>query len=433
MSMDDLPKFNIPKMRVSSHAKKTALWLILVIVISSFCGFTSGIISGGIYYNQIESFLSKLNIRIPEQHLQNPNTSPQSSYVAQDTQEQLVIRAVKKVSPSVVSIIISKNVPVFEEYFSNPFKEFQQFFGEPFQFEIPQYRQKGTEKREIGGGTGFIISEDGMVLTNKHVVSEKDAEYTVFTNDGKKYPAKVLAKDPAQDFAILKIESDRKFRPVSFGDSDKLQIGQTVIAIGNALGEFRNTVSVGVVSGLGRTITASGAGLVETIEDVIQTDAAINRGNSGGPLLNLKGEVVGINTATVVGAQNIGFAIPIDKVKISIEKFKQTGKITYPFLGVRYVLVTKEIQEKNNLPVDYGALIARGRNGESAVIPGSAAENAGLKEGDIILKFNGEKITTQNSLSKIIMKYKPGDKVNLEVLRNGKKISIEATLGERSG
>ncbi len=432
MQMNYLPKIKFPKLENPSQAKRSISFLILVIFLSIFFGFLGGILSGGVYYSDIQKTLSRLNINLPNKNL-NPSSNSPKNYIPQNPQEDLVIRAVKKVSPSVVSVIITKEVPVFEEYYYNPFKDFEQMFGEPFGFEIPQYRQKGTEKKEIGEGTGFIISEDGMVLTNKHVVYDPDAEYTVFTNDGHQYKAKVLARDPVQDIALLQIEANRKFIPVILGNSDKVQIGQTVVAIGNALGEFRNTVSVGVISGLGRTITASGAGVVETIEDVIQTDAAINRGNSGGPLLNLKGEVIGINTATVVGAQNIGFAIPINKAKRDINQYKKQKRITYPFLGVRYVLVTKKIQKENNLPVDYGALITRGSRGESAVIPGSAAEKAGLREGDIVLEFDGEKITPQNSLTKLIMKYKPGDKVTLKILRGSKKMNIKVILGERNG
>ncbi|PIV14222.1 hypothetical protein COS44_00100, partial [bacterium (Candidatus Gribaldobacteria) CG03_land_8_20_14_0_80_36_40] len=256
------------------------------------------------------------------------------------------------------------------------------------------------------------------------------------------FPARVLARDPIQDLAVLKIDKDKivseegdflqkPFSLVKLGDSSNLQIGQTVIAIGNALGEFRNTISVGVISGLGRTITASGEGIIETLEDVIQTDAAINRGNSGGPLLNLKGEVIGINVAMAQEAQNIGFSIPINKAKRDIEQIKTLGKIVYPFLGVRYILITEEIQEEKNLPVDYGALVVRGENpGEVAIIPGSAAEKAGLKEGDIILELEGEKITLQNSLAKIIQKYNPGDKVVLKILRDEKEKTIEAVLEE---
>jgi len=373
-----------------------------------------------------------------------PSTSS-SSYVPQTTQEAQIIKVVKEVSPAVVSIVITKDLPVYEKYYEyeNPFEE---FFGEDipfFEFKIPHYRQKGTKKQKVGGGTGFIISKDGMIITNKHVVADPEAEYTVITIDGKKYPAKVLAKDPFQDLAFLKIEREKKidkkgnltlppFPVVKLGDSSNLQIGQTVIAIGNALGEFRNTVSVGVISGLGRTITASGGGIIETLEDVIQTDAAINRGNSGGPLLNLKGEVIGVNVAMAQGAQNIGFAIPINKAKRDIEQVRKTGEIVYPFLGVRYVLITPEIQEERNLPVDYGALIIKGSEKEPGVVPGSAAEKAGLKEGDIILEVDGQKITPRNSLGKIIRAHLPGDKITLKILRENKKKILKAVLGRKS-
>jgi serine protease Do len=354
-------------------------------------------------------------------------------------QEKAVIEAVKKVSPSVVSIVITKDLPVLVPYYENPFEEFKKFFGNdfPFEFQIPQYRQEGKKKQKVGGGTGFIISSDGLILTNKHVVADTEAEYSVITNDGERYDAEVLARDPFQDLAIIKIKPKDgekiKLKPVELGDSSTLQIGQSVIAIGNALGEFRNTVSVGVISGLGRTITASGGGIIETLEDVIQTDAAINRGNSGGPLLNLRGEVIGVDVAMAEGAQSIGFAIPINKAKRDIAQIKKLGKIVYPFLGVRYVLVNPELQKEKNLPVGYGALVTKGSRGEPAVVPGSAAEKAGLKEGDIILELNGEKITLKNTLSKLIQEHNPGEEVTLLVLRGGKRIALKAVLGERTG
>lgn len=403
-------------------------WLIfLTIIISSFSGFFAGIISGSVFYFEARDYLSGFKIDIPEKIIEKS-----VEYIPQTTEEEKVINVVNSVSPAVVSIIITKDLPVFEQYYSNPFQEFEQFFGENLKIQIPQQRQIGTEKKEIGGGTGFIVSADGMVLTNKHVVLDEEADYTVLTNDGKKFSARVLARDPAQDLAVLKIDAkDTQFLVVKLGDSDKLQMGQTVIAIGNSLGEFRNTISVGVISGLGRTITASGGSFIETIEDVIQTDAAINKGNSGGPLLNLKGEVIGINTATVLEAQNIGFAIPVNKAKRDIEQIKSTGEIVYPFLGVRYVIVTESVQKENNLSVAYGAWIVSGE-GEPAVVAGSAAEKAGLKENDIILEFNKEKITAENSLAKIIMKYNPGDTVSLKVLREGKELNLLVVLDSRS-
>jgi serine protease Do len=420
------PKFHFPV--------KSLAFLLAVVLISSFFGFLAGTLSL-VYYPTLRDYLSESK---------DEQTLPQDShYLPQTSQEEAIIDVVEKVSPSVVSIIITKDLPVFEEYYADPFEGLEQFFNEPFfKFEVPQYRQKGTEKKEIGGGTGFIISEDGMILTNRHVVQDEEADYTILTNDGRKYPARVLARDPIQDLAVLKIDMDKiiseegdflqkPFSVVKLGDSSNLQMGQTVIAIGNALGEFRNTISVGVISGLGRTITASGEGIIETLEDVIQTDAAINRGNSGGPLLNLKGEVIGVNVAMAEDAQNIGFSIPINKAKRDIEQVKTLGKIVYPFLGVRYVLITSEIQEEKNLSVDQGALIVRGDDpGETAIVSDSAAEKAGLQENDIILEFGGEKITLQNSLAKIIQKYNSGDKVVLKILREKEEKTIEVTLGE---
>ncbi len=352
------------------------------------------------------------------------------SYIPPDqSQEEKVIEVVREASPVVVSIILTAEVPVFEKYWENPFEDFPGF--SPFDFPIPQYRQKGTEKKQIGGGTGFIISSDGLILTNRHVVEETNIEYTVFTNDGKKYEAEVLARDPLQDLAVLKIEKSN-LPVLKLADSDKLQTGQTVVAIGNALGEFKNTVSVGVISGLYRTVTAySESGRSETLQELIQTDAAINKGNSGGPLLNLKGEVIGINVAMASGAENIGFAIPINKAKKDIQQVKEKGKISYPFLGIRYVLINKEIQERINLTVDYGALIIRSEGqSEPAVVPGSAADEAGLKENDIILEFQGEKITQENSLAKVILKYSPSDEVTLKILREGEEMEVRVVLGE---
>ena len=436
MNLYDLPKFNLPKISKPKFLNdRNFHLLVLIVLVSSIFGFLAGAISGHYFYTgEVNDYLSKLNTIFLK-----PQAKVEKEYVPQTSQEESVINVVKDFSPAVVSVVITKDVPIMEEYYTNPFQD----FGLPLQLQIPQYRQMGTEKQEIGGGTGFIISEEGMILTNKHVVVDTEADYTVFTNDGKSYPAKVLARDSIQDLAIIKIEREKligskgefsfkNFPIVKLGDSDKIQMGQTVIAVGNALGEFRNTVSVGVVSGLSRTIIASGGGISETIEDVIQTDTAINKGNSGGPLLNLKGEVIGINTAMVEQAQSIGFSIPINKAKRDIEQIKKTGKITYPFLGVRYILVTEKIQKENNLESSWGAWITKGENGEVAVSSGSAADKAGLQENDIILEFNNEKITTDNSLSKIIQKYNPGDKISLKILRGKEEKTIEVVLGERN-
>ncbi len=350
--------------------------------------------------------------------------------------EQAVTGAVEKASPAVVSIIISKDLPVIEQCPYNPLSdlppEFQQYFGDQYQFSQPCQSQNGkTQRQEIGGGSGFIISEDGLVATNKHVVFDTAASYTVLTNDGKKYDAEILARHPSLDIAILKIKAPADGLPVLIlGDSDSIKLGQTAIVIGNALGELRNTVSVGVISGLSRTVTAGGEGVTETIEGVIQTDAAINPGNSGGPLLNLKGEVIGINTAMVSGAQNIGFALPINQVKKAIESVKATGKISVPYLGVRYLTITSDLVQKEKLSVENGVLLRGGSDGP-AIAPNSPANKAGLQAEDIITELNGDKINQDYSLSYLIQKYNVGEKVSLKILRNGKEITLQATLEER--
>ncbi len=346
------------------------------------------------------------------------------------SQEQFVVDVVKKTNPAVVSIIISKEIPKYETYVdpnqkSNPFGDmFPNFF-----FNIPQYRQNGTEKKEIGGGSGFFVSSDGLILTNKHVVAEDNVEYTVYTNDEKKHVAKVVARDPVLDIALIKIDG-ADFPYLSLGDSDDLEVGQSVIAIGNALAEFRNTVSVGVVSGLARSITAgNSSGNKEVLDQVIQTDAAINPGNSGGPLLDLSGRVIGVNVAIAQGSQNVGFALPINSVKSAIESVKATGKIVRPYLGVRYVVINPEMKDKNNLTVDYGVLVKAGATvNELAVIPGSSADKAGIVENDIILEVDGVKLDDKTSLASIIREKNIGQVITLKILHKGEEKTISATL-----
>ncbi len=348
--------------------------------------------------------------------------------------EEAVVSAVESASPSVVSIIISKDLPIVQDCAYDPFgnvpEEFRQFFGNQPQFSVPC--EKGKQKQEVGGGSGFIVSEDGMILTNKHVVADTGAEYTVLTNDGKKYGALVLARDPLQDLAVIKIDAPLGgLKAAKLGNSDTVKLGQTAIAIGNSLGEFRNTVSVGVISGLARTITASGDGIgSEQIRGVMQTDAAINPGNSGGPLLNLKGEVIGINTAIASGAQNIGFSIPINQAKRDINSVKTTGSIKTPYLGIRYVLVNEDIAKKQSLAVGYGALI-RGTSDGPGVITDSPAAKAGLKAEDIILELDGEKITEEKPLTTMLQKYSVGDLITLKVRRGEEELVIRMALGER--
>lgn len=346
-----------------------------------------------------------------------PLSPPVADYEAQ------IIKVVERSNPSVVSIIVSKDLPIFEQYYINPFEDFG--IELPPGFGIPQYRQKGTEKKEIGSGSGFVVSADGLIVTNKHVVNDASADYTVIFNDGTQARAEVVARDPSFDLAILRVKKN-ELTPLPLGDSAKLKLGQTVIAIGNALGEFKNTVSVGVVSGLNRNLTVEG----QSFKGLIQTDAAINRGNSGGPLLDLRGQVIGINTAMALGAENIGFAIPINQVKKIIQQVEKTGSLKLAYLGIYYQLITPEIQKLKGLPVDYGALIIEGDSG-SGTIPGSPAQAAGLRVGDILLEIEGEKISSTQTLADILRKYNPGEKVSLKILRGGQERVIEVILGER--
>lgn len=352
-------------------------------------------------------------------------------------EESQTIAAVERARPAVVSIIITKQLEQFSSGNDFPLNDFFQFGFpfDPFRLEAPQQRANPrapkSQPQEVGGGSGFLISSDGLVLTNKHVVSDTEAEYTVVTNDGKRYKATVVGRDPSNDLAVVRI-SGRDFPTVTLGDSSTLRIGQTVIAIGNVLSQYRNTVTKGVVSGIGRRVVAGDDhGSSEVLEEAIQTDAAINPGNSGGPLLNLRGEVIGINTAINRGGQLVGFAIPISSVKVVIEGIKKNGRIIRPWLGVRYVLITEQMSKENSLSVNYGALVVRGQsNTDLAVVPGSPADKAGIEENDIILAVGGLRIDEKNTLAKAIAKYAPGQIVNLRVQRKGKEMTIAVKLEE---
>lgn len=314
-----------------------------------------------------------------------------------------IIDATNKVSASVVSITTKKTV--------------QSAFG--------AYEAEGA-------GTGFVITSDGLILTNKHVVSDTSAAYTVVTQDGKVYDATVQSLDSVNDLAVMKIDA-RGLTAVELGDSDELKVGQWVIAVGNSLGKFQNSVTAGVVSAKDRKIQASDSngGSAETLSDLLQTDAAINPGNSGGPLVNLAGQVIGINTAVASEAQGIGFAIPINAAKSAIESIKKTGRIIRPYLGVRYFEITPAVAKQNSLTVDYGALVQRGTNlTDFAVVPGSPADKAGIIENDIITQINGDKIDSNNSLISLVQKYLVGDDIKLKVISKGKEKEVTIKLEE---
>lgn len=321
-------------------------------------------------------------------------------------EESVVIEVVNKALPATVTISI--------ETPSRRVLEFSPFGG------------FGVREREGGEqdlATGFIVSADGLLVTNKHVVGRAGLKYKAITKEGKEYEVKNIYRDPANDLALLRIEASG-LPILELGESDNLQVGQTVIAIGTPLGEFRQSVTTGVISGLGRGISAGSPfeGVVERLDNVIQTDAAINPGNSGGPLLDSSGRVIGVNVAVAAGAQNIGFAIPINIVKDSITQFRQTGEFVRPFLGVQYQIISREAALMNEVP--QGAYVRD-------VVAGSSAARAGIQEGDIITKFGGEKIDESTSgLAVLINKHKVGETVDVEIWRDEKTLTLRVTLAQ---
>lgn len=333
----------------------------------------------------------------------NANFSPHSILPNQETrtivqEENAVISVVERTSPSVVAIGVSRRV-------INPFDPFS----------IPR-REDATI------GTGFAVSDKGLIVTNKHVVSEADVRYTVVTKDNQKYEVRKIYRDPILDLALVQITST-DLKPLELGDSSKLKVGQTLIAIGNALGRLTNTVTTGVVSGLGRRVVAGDpfSTFSESLDDLIQTDAAINPGNSGGPLLNSAGQVIGVNVATTEGAQNIGFAVPINTVKPIVDEFLTKGSVSRPFLGIRYRFISKDVAILNEVP--QGAYIQQ-------VVEGGPAQKGGVEEGDIIIKINGTAVDGENKVSEIISKSSIGQNIELEVWRDGAVVKLKATIGE---
>lgn len=311
-------------------------------------------------------------------------------------EESAVIDVAERVSPSVVAISTTQRI-------FNPFDPFS----------IPKSQSSTI-------GTGFVVSGKGIIVTNRHVVTDTDARYTVVTRDDKKYEIRKIYRDPVLDLAIVQIDGDN-LPEVELGDSTRLKVGQTVVAIGNALGQFTNTVTTGVVSGLGRRVTAGDpfSGSAESLENLIQTDAAINPGNSGGPLLNSGGQVIGVNVAVTEGAQNIGFAIPISAVKKIVDEFVQKGSVSRPFLGVRYRFISRDVALLNEVP--QGAYI-------QDVVDGSPADKAGIRPGDIITKIDGKSIDSESSIPETIAAKNIGDNISMVVWNDGKERALHAAL-----
>lgn len=312
-------------------------------------------------------------------------------------EESAIIDVIDKTSPSVVAIGVNQRI-------INPFDP------------------TASRNRQNTIGTGFVVSEKGVIVTNRHVVADLDTTYSVFSKEGKRYEVAKIYRDPSLDLALVQV-SGLDLKQLELGDSSKLKVGQTAIAIGNALGRFDNTVTTGVVSGLGRAVSAGDpfSGVTELLDNLIQTDAAINPGNSGGPLLNSSGEVVGVNVATTEGAQNIGFAIPINSVKALVDEFNRTGTVSRAFLGIRYRLISRDLAILNEVP--QGAFIEE-------VVPSSPAEKAGVRVGDIITKIDGQGINTDTKVSEIIQAKKTGQSVTLEIWSDGNTRTVTANLAE---
>lgn len=353
---------------------------------------------------------------------QNTTTTTSQQQVVLKSQSDLISGIAQNVGKSVVSIDVMGSSNAGNGQYLN--------FGLPSQSTVTQ-----------SAGTGIILTKDGLIVTNRHVVPSGTTSVSVTLSDGTQFKdVEVVGRTSSSDtldVAFLKIRDTggKTLTPATIGDSSKARIGDTVIAIGNALGQFQNTVTTGIISGHGRSVQASDSSgsSSEDLEDLFQTDAAINEGNSGGPLVNLNGQVIGINTAVAGDAQNIGFSIPINDVAGLIESVKSTGKLQRPFLGVVYVSLTDDIAKQYKLSVNRGAFIPSAiQLGEDTIVDGSPADKAGLKEGDVITKVNNTAIDENNGLTSVLGRHKVGDKVTLTIVRDGKTMTKDVTLAAAS-
>lgn len=394
--MDDKEKTELKfnKMVIPEHTRVKSAGILLLVLVCATAGFGGGYL-GSNSHQQLNSNLHESSKASQQQAL---------------NESELISALAKNVSPSVVSVDVTATITQ------------QTFFG----------LRSGEQQ---SAGTGIIISEDGYIVTNRHVVDASTSKVSVTMSDGTKYDdveviGRTGAGDPL-DVAFLKVRDTKgkKLPAAKLGNSSKVQVGDKVVAIGNALGQFQNTVTSGIISGYGRSVEAGdGSTSFESLQNLFQTDAAINEGNSGGPLVNIAGEVIGINTAIAAGdAQNIGFAIPIDDVRGLIKSVLTKGKLERPYLGVRYINLTDDYAYEYNLPAKRGAYITSSIRGD-AIAKNSPAEKAGLKEKDIITSINNEKINETRSLVSLISKYAVGEEITLKIIRDGKEQTIKVEI-----
>ena len=379
--------------KVSEPAKQAVISVKKSVVISAvvavMCSMLTAVLVGGLFF---------LGVKVDSK-----SREAQRQTVVQEG--DVIADVAAELSPSVVSVRTSQTVNVNDVFGGS--------------------QQQTSE----GAGTGIIVSRDGLVLTNKHVIPEGTTKVVVTLADGTVYDdVSVLGRDPLNDLALLQIKDPKKLTPAKLGNSDSVRTGEKVIAIGNALGEFQNTVTSGIISGVGRPIQASdGNGASEQLTNLFQTDAAINPGNSGGPLVNFNGEVIGINTAVAQGAEGLGFAIPINEAKPIVESAQKDGKITRAYLGVRYSMLNETLAKQLKLTTKQGAYVD---NKSSAIIARSPADKAGLNPGDVITKVDGVVLSEKSPLTSVISEHAVGDRVTLTVVRGGQTIMLQATLAE---
>lgn len=342
--------------------------------------------------------------------------------------EQKITGTIRETMPSVVSILLSEHLN----------KITRDHHPAAYPFFPAQHRSRvkaemvAENHTYAGGGSGFVIHESGLIATNKHVVSDPNLDYTAVLDDGRRLPARILSVDPLNDVAILKVDAD-DLAPVSFGDASSLLLGEYVLAIGNALGVFKNTVSLGIVSGLSRSVSAQAdpSAPPHELRGLIQTDAAINPGNSGGPLVTLDGKVVGINSALINNAQNIGLAIPISAVARDLQELLEHGRIRRPYLGLRYVIVGKKIAGELSANVSGGAYVTGESPHDHGVLPNSPADKAGIREGDLIAMCDGIPLTEDHTFQDVLESAQVAQTLELSVWRGGKDRTIFVTLEER--